>query len=75
MGTVVLTTAVSSILIGLFGYLKYRAYLQCVRHIADRHGVKALRMLDRIAPPTTAGLVISRGSGAASEQAERPVEG
>jgi hypothetical protein len=34
-----------------FAYLRYRAYLRLVRHIADSRGLAGLRAIDNIAKP------------------------
>jgi hypothetical protein len=40
MGTLISSTAISSALASLFGYLKYRSYLRFVQHIAGCHGLQ-----------------------------------
>jgi hypothetical protein len=37
---------------GLFGYLRYRAYLRTTRYLCDRHGLPAMREFLRHASDT-----------------------
>lgn len=63
----------ASVLTGLavptFGYLKYRAYMNTVRHIVDKLGVSGLEKVGSVAPPSrlTRELPFGRGERRHSE--------
>lgn len=51
----VLTIAVSlltGVAVPTFGYLKYRAYTNTVRHVVDKIGVHGLEKLSVVVPPS-----------------------
>lgn len=43
-----------------FSYFRYRAYINLVRHVADRHGVDGLNSMSSIAPPQLSAGLSSR---------------
>ena len=57
----------ASVLTGLavptFGYLKYRAYMNTVRHIVDRLGVNGLENIGAVAPPSKVARELPFGRG------------
>ena len=54
VSTIIVALMSGSAITAAFGYLKYRAYLNCVMRIVDKHGVPALKIVDAIACPSNA---------------------
>jgi hypothetical protein len=72
----VAVAVVGSIVTSVFGYLKYRAYLDMARHVVDNLGVEGLRNFSALDPPEHAvqrfphrGL--ARGTGTFVKAAQR----
>ncbi|MEU8632781.1 hypothetical protein AB0C38_11470 [Amycolatopsis sp. NPDC048633] len=49
----VVASAVPSLTVPAFGFLRYRAYLKTVRHIVDVLGGDGLKMIDTVTPPSS----------------------
>ena len=48
----ILATVLPGFAVPTFGYLKYRAYTNTVRHVVDKLGVDSLEKLTVVVPPS-----------------------